>query len=105
MNPRLVRWAAALVVLGALDLVATIHAHLSFHHTPGGPTVMSLGQLLGWASSAMVLIAGIALVSTLIRDARRMRQQQHRPWSPPRRTHDNINRPHKTPPHGSPQRG
>ncbi len=50
------RWFAVLVGLGLIDLGLTIHAHLDFHRTPGGPSVMPIGQLLGWATSALLLI-------------------------------------------------
>jgi hypothetical protein len=62
MSSRAWRWLAVLVPLTALDLALTIHAHLRFHHTRTGPTVMTLGQLLGWTSSAVLLCVIVIVV-------------------------------------------
>lgn len=54
----------AIAALGVLDIVCfalTIHAHLSFHRAPGGPSSMSLGQVVGWVASIVLLVL-IALV-------------------------------------------
>ena len=57
MTRRMWTWLAILSVLTAADLAATIHAHVTWKPSPNGPTVMPLGQLLGWISSTVLLIA------------------------------------------------
>jgi len=71
------RWFAVLAGLAVLDLALTIHAHLTFHRTPGGPTVMPLGQLLGWASSVVLIVAAACVFVGGHNEARR-RERYHR---------------------------
>lgn len=59
----------AVVVLAVADLVCfalTIHAHLSFHRAPGGPSSMNLGQVLGWSVSVALLL----LIVVVVREVR-----------------------------------
>lgn len=74
MNGRAFRWLVVLVVLFVIDLAATIHAHLNFHRTPDGPTVMPLGQLLGWATSAVLLVAAACVLIGGVNERRRQRR-------------------------------
>jgi hypothetical protein len=67
MSRRRLRWLAFLLVLGGVDLAATIHAHLHFHRRPGGPEVMSVGQLLGWVTSVGLLAVAVGLLVTAFR--------------------------------------
>jgi hypothetical protein len=71
------RWSGLIVlsVLSAIDLAATIHAHLTWKRTAGGPTVMPLGQLLGWVSSTLLVIAVVLAVITGIASTRRRRRR------------------------------
>jgi hypothetical protein len=55
------RWLLAVSLFLILDLALTVHTALTWTRTPGGPTVMPAGELLGWVSSA-VLIAWIVLI-------------------------------------------
>jgi uncharacterized membrane protein len=87
MSPRARNWIIALAVADAICFALTVHAHLSFHHARGGPTVMSVGQLLGWAISALLLIAiGVVLVAVHLekRYGDHRRQRGGRPGQPPR---------------------
>jgi hypothetical protein len=77
MSSRAWRWLAFLVPLMALDLGLTIHAHVTFRHSRTGPTVMSVGQLLGWASS-VVLLCIILIVVIGGRKAARRRSRYPR---------------------------
>jgi hypothetical protein len=61
--------------LSVIDLAATIHAHLTWKRTASGPTVMPLGQLLGWVSSTLLVIAVVLVVITGISSNRRSRQR------------------------------
>jgi len=64
MSKHLSRWIAALVLLAIVDWALTIHAHLTYHHHPGGPTIMPLGQLLGWVTSiGLVAVIVILLIA------------------------------------------
>ncbi len=68
------RWTVALTILFAADLAASVHAYLTWHKSPNGPTVMTLGQLLGFASSATLLVVILMIVGTGIRDSLRRRR-------------------------------
>jgi hypothetical protein len=70
-------WLLVLSALAAVDLAGTVHAHLTWKRTAGGPTVMPLGQLLGWVSSTLLVIAVVLAVITGISDTRQ-RRQPHR---------------------------
>jgi hypothetical protein len=73
LSRRRVSWLVAVAVLGAVDLAATIHAHLSFHRTPTGPSVMPLTQVLGWITSVLLLGLAITLAAAAVLTARRRR--------------------------------
>jgi hypothetical protein len=62
MTRRAIRWIVALAVADALAFALTIHAHLTYHHAANGPTVMPLGQLLGWIISVGLLLILILVV-------------------------------------------
>jgi hypothetical protein len=62
MSPRVRNWAIGLGVADAAVWVLTVHAHLSFHRSKHGPSVMPVGQLLGWAFSILLLIALVLLL-------------------------------------------
>lgn len=64
-------------VLGGLDLAATVHAHLAFHRSASGPSVMTVGQLLGWVSSVVLLLVALACAWATVTALR------HRPRSGP----------------------
>jgi hypothetical protein len=68
-------WLIVLSALSVIDLAATIHAHLTWKRTASGPTVMPLGQLLGWVSSTLLVIAVVLVVITGISSNRRSRQR------------------------------
>ncbi|HTZ43297.1 MAG TPA: hypothetical protein VMB79_05490 [Jatrophihabitans sp.] len=53
---------ATLGALFALDLAVTAESRASWHAAPGGPQVMTLGQLLGFITSAGLLVV-LVLVS------------------------------------------
>ena len=66
MSKHLSRWIAALVLLAVVDWALTVHAHLTYHHHAGGPTIMPLGQLLGWITSiGLVIIIVLLLMGKL----------------------------------------
>jgi len=65
-------------ILGVADIVIfalTIHAHLSFHRQPGGPTVMPLAQLMGWFLGFFLLFV-IGVILFAARAAQRHRAEQ-----------------------------
>ena len=73
MSRRAAGWAAAIAVLGLIDLAATINAHLNWHGGPDAPAVLPLNQLLGWITSISLLIVAILIVIASINNARWMR--------------------------------
>ena len=56
---------AILLAADALALGLTIHTHLTWRPSPGGPAAMSLGQVVGWLVSfgLLVVTAFIALAA------------------------------------------
>ena len=70
MSRRVRNWAIALSAADVLSWVLTIHAHLSFHRHKNGPSVMPVGQLLGWSISILLLIALLLLLLAARADAR-----------------------------------
>jgi len=67
-------WAAVFGVFGLLDLALTSHAHANWHSKPGGPSVLPIGQLLGFASSVVLLVAAVLLVVGGVRSVRNRRR-------------------------------
>jgi hypothetical protein len=70
MSHRVRNWAIALGVADAVCWALTVHAHLTFHHHRKGPSVMSVGQLLGWSFSILLLISLLLLLYAARVDAR-----------------------------------
>ncbi|UQX88617.1 hypothetical protein M6D93_01120 [Jatrophihabitans telluris] len=64
------KWAATVTVLAVADLLLTIHAHESFRHHANGPSVMSIGQLLGWATTVVLFVIAV-LIALGARNAKR----------------------------------
>ena len=67
MTRRAGYWVLALGLLDLLVFALTLHAHTTYRRTATGPSVMPVGQLLGWAASAVLF----ALVILVILGARR----------------------------------
>ena len=70
MSLRVKIWAIALAVADVLVWVLTVHAHLTFHRTKTGPSVMPVGQLLGWAFSVLLLVALVVLLLAVRADVK-----------------------------------
>jgi hypothetical protein len=70
MSHRMRNWAIALAVGDVVSWVLTVHAHLTFHRHKNGPSVMPIGQLLGWSISILLLIALLLLLLAARVDAR-----------------------------------
>jgi hypothetical protein len=68
---------AALVVADAVTFALTIHTHLDYRSggAGGAPTVMSLGQLLGWIISVGLLLVLAALVAARVGEWRQRRRR------------------------------
>jgi len=62
MSRRAVKWIAGLGVLDLLVLALTIHANLTFHRTATSPSVMPLGELLGWIVFGLLFAAVLVIV-------------------------------------------
>lgn len=73
MTRRASTWVGGLAALVAVDLAATIHSYATWKKAPGGPSVMTLAQLLGFASSAALLIITIMVVVGGISSGRQRR--------------------------------
>lgn len=75
MSPRVVRIVGVLGLTDIIIFALTIHAHMSFHRKPGGPTVMPLSQLMGWFLGFFLLFV-IAVILVAARAAQRYRADQ-----------------------------
>ncbi len=64
-------WAGGFGLAGLVDLGLTVHAHDTWHAQAGGPSVMTLGQLLGFVSSVVLLVAAVLILISGIRGQRR----------------------------------
>jgi heme/copper-type cytochrome/quinol oxidase subunit 3 len=66
------RWFLGFVVLDAVLFALTVHAHLTFHHSSNAnqPTTMTVGQLLGWVTSGLLLLALITVAVSSWRASR-----------------------------------
>ena len=73
MSRRTLRVITGLALLDILCFALTVHAHLNYHRSHGGPTVMPLSQLLGWIISVGLLFV-IAVVIFAVAQAERMRR-------------------------------
>jgi len=72
---------AVLAVAEVVVLALTLHAHFTFHSNggPNTPSVMSIGQLLGWFFSIAIPIVMVLIVGAARQSAR------YRGGSPPPR--------------------
>ena len=88
MSKHLSRWIAVLALLAIVDWALTIHAHLTYHHHPGGPTIMPLGQLLGWVTSiGLVVVIMVLLIARQRQRTWRYDEIPPGPIPPPRQRH------------------
>jgi hypothetical protein len=73
------RWVIALAAADLIVFAITLHAHLSFHDAggPNSPSVMSVGQLLGWFFTVALFCALLAVVAGS-RQAMKYRGDPHR---------------------------
>ena len=69
MTRRVRNWAIALGAADIASWVLTVHAHLTFHRKRNGPSVMPVGQLLGWSVAILLLIARRVLLFAARADA------------------------------------
>ncbi len=74
VNKIVVRWIALVAVLFVVDLVNTISTHNTYHHQANGPSVMPIGELLGWVTSAGLFVVLLLLVIGQVKAVRRHRQ-------------------------------
>jgi len=72
------------VVLTIIDLAYTLHSHFSWKRPRGGPTVMPAGQLLGWTTSACLLVI-LAIACVGVYRSLKGAHDQFRSVSPTRR--------------------
>jgi hypothetical protein len=67
-------WLAVLVAADLLAWILTLRAHFDFHHSRNGPSVMTIGQLLGWFFSVVLLV----LIVVVLLEGRRGRRRSPR---------------------------
>lgn len=67
---------AVFVIADAVALVLTIRTHLDYHPSDGGPTVMTLGQLLGWLVSVVLLVIVVTMIAAQLRAWRERRRRR-----------------------------
>lgn len=71
------RFALSLTFFVIADVVAwllTVHATVDYHAVGDGPTVLSLGDLLGWIVSIALLLVVVAMIASAL-SRRRYRRQ------------------------------
>jgi hypothetical protein len=75
-------WVVGLTILAAVDLGATLRAHASWHPPAGDSQAsLSLGQLVGFVSSALLFALALAIAVHGVRS-----------WSARRRRHRLVDR-------------
>ena len=67
MSRRAIRWIVGLGVLDVVTFALTLHANLTFHSTTNSPTVMTIGQALGWIITAVLLV----MIAMIVKESRR----------------------------------
>jgi hypothetical protein len=67
---------AVLLVADAVALGLTIHTHLDYHPSGGSPSVMTLGQLLGWLVSVVLLLILVTMIAAQLRAGRERRRKK-----------------------------
>lgn len=67
---RLHFWTITVCVAAVVDLALTLDAHFSWRRSVNGPTVMPLGQLLGWASTVVLIALAGILITAWVRQNR-----------------------------------
>jgi hypothetical protein len=72
MTQRTKTWLAVLGIADLLAWILTLRAHFDFHHSHNGPTVMTIGQLLGWFVSVVLLV----LIAVILLETRRARRRR-----------------------------
>jgi uncharacterized membrane protein len=78
MTRKMWLWVTGVAVLAAIDLAATIHAHATWKRSSTGPSVTSLGQVLGFVTSFGLLVLLVLLIVGGVRSARRRRNSFRR---------------------------
>ena len=74
MSRRAVYWLAAVAIADAVVFALTIRAHLRYHPGNGNPSVMSLGEALGWIIGVGLLGVLVSAITVHIRAARTRRR-------------------------------
>lgn len=75
MSARARKWVLGLAAADGLAWILTVHSHFTYHHTVGGPTIMPVGQLLGWVVSILLLI----VIALIVLAARQNARYERRP--------------------------
>ncbi len=79
MTRRMWAWTAGLIVLAAVDLGATVHAHASWHKPAGdSQATLSLGQLMGFVTAALLFAVAVTILVTGLRSWRTLRRRGRR---------------------------
>jgi hypothetical protein len=76
---RVRNWAITLGVADAIVIALTVHAHLTFHRTAAGPSVMTAGQALGWSFSVLLFVALVILLGLARMDVKYRRRNYQPP--------------------------
>jgi len=67
------KWTGILGLLAVVDLILSVHALVVWSPQPGGPSIAPLGVVVGFFSSAVLVVATILVIIGGVRGARRER--------------------------------
>jgi hypothetical protein len=96
MTRRAWKWTWILGLLAVVDLILSVHALVIWSPQPGGPSIAPLGVVVGFFSSAILVVVTILVIIGGVRGARRERSFDRYFMTP--------DAPRPTPPDGRPRR-
>ena len=67
------KWTAIFGLLAVVDLILTVHAYAIWTPQPGGPSIAPLGVVVGFFSSAVLIVAMVLVIIGGVRGARHQR--------------------------------
>jgi len=87
------KWALILGLLALVDLLLSVHAFVAWSPQPGGPSIAPLRVMVGFFTSAVLIVITVLVIIGGVRGARRERSLDRyfsapdAPRPPPRDRH------------------